>query len=414
MDRWPTKAHLARHMNRAESPSDLSQSAQAKQRLKTGRNDPCPCGSGKKYKKCCLRKDEALAKAPEPPAPVFERAEPERPQGSVEADESDSRWSAFRALGTPTKQQMNQFPDELLAEDPEGTEWSEVIHEFAKFGHDDILDVLRRIDALVPRTAGKELSYAYWAAIEELDSQRQFSLLPEVAARYVLLDAESYDLDALFHIFYILLDRDHLADCLALMEHFNAIDPSDGSEVQFILSELRMARQLRLDERPSPELVEQALISGIDADAKSAADIISGRLATPGFTKASFEIASATEALINVGGWAWRTHRCAPERTFRGLDLMVGEVSRQSRQRSWKGSGVSTNLLDYLEPKGMERFVASATRVLFGLSSHRARILIDAMRTLLDYAAEHELVDSTNAAASVGELDRIKNLVNRL
>ncbi len=21
--------------------------------LKTGRNDPCPCGSGKKYKKCC-------------------------------------------------------------------------------------------------------------------------------------------------------------------------------------------------------------------------------------------------------------------------------------------------------------------------------------------------------------------------
>ena len=22
-----------------------------------GRNDPCPCGSGKKYKKCCLDKD---------------------------------------------------------------------------------------------------------------------------------------------------------------------------------------------------------------------------------------------------------------------------------------------------------------------------------------------------------------------
>jgi tetratricopeptide (TPR) repeat protein len=25
---------------------------------KTRRNDPCPCGSGKKYKQCCLRKDE--------------------------------------------------------------------------------------------------------------------------------------------------------------------------------------------------------------------------------------------------------------------------------------------------------------------------------------------------------------------
>ncbi len=26
-----------------------------------GRNDPCHCGSGKKYKKCCMAKDEATA-----------------------------------------------------------------------------------------------------------------------------------------------------------------------------------------------------------------------------------------------------------------------------------------------------------------------------------------------------------------
>lgn len=25
--------------------------------MKIGRNDPCPCGSGKKYKNCCLRKE---------------------------------------------------------------------------------------------------------------------------------------------------------------------------------------------------------------------------------------------------------------------------------------------------------------------------------------------------------------------
>jgi uncharacterized protein YecA (UPF0149 family) len=25
---------------------------------KAGRNDPCPCGSGKKYKKCCMLKDQ--------------------------------------------------------------------------------------------------------------------------------------------------------------------------------------------------------------------------------------------------------------------------------------------------------------------------------------------------------------------
>lgn len=27
--------------------------------MKIGRNEPCPCGSGQKYKKCCSAKDEA-------------------------------------------------------------------------------------------------------------------------------------------------------------------------------------------------------------------------------------------------------------------------------------------------------------------------------------------------------------------
>lgn len=31
---------------------------------KAGRNDPCPCGSGKKYKHCCLEKDRAAELAP--------------------------------------------------------------------------------------------------------------------------------------------------------------------------------------------------------------------------------------------------------------------------------------------------------------------------------------------------------------
>jgi tetratricopeptide (TPR) repeat protein len=34
---------------------------------KTGRNDPCRCGSGIKYKRCCLAKDEAAAAAIRPP-----------------------------------------------------------------------------------------------------------------------------------------------------------------------------------------------------------------------------------------------------------------------------------------------------------------------------------------------------------
>ncbi len=39
---------------------------------KVGRNEPCPCGSGKKYKKCCLAKDEAEALREEVAAPTGE------------------------------------------------------------------------------------------------------------------------------------------------------------------------------------------------------------------------------------------------------------------------------------------------------------------------------------------------------
>ncbi|PIS34833.1 MAG: hypothetical protein COT37_00570 [Parcubacteria group bacterium CG08_land_8_20_14_0_20_43_9] len=31
--------------------------------MKVGRNGPCPCGSGKKYKKCCIAKETSSAPA---------------------------------------------------------------------------------------------------------------------------------------------------------------------------------------------------------------------------------------------------------------------------------------------------------------------------------------------------------------
>ncbi len=37
---------------------DSRPSVNSARRVKTGRNDPCPCGSGKKYKKCCLNESE--------------------------------------------------------------------------------------------------------------------------------------------------------------------------------------------------------------------------------------------------------------------------------------------------------------------------------------------------------------------
>ncbi|THD08535.1 nuclease-related domain-containing protein [Metallibacterium scheffleri] len=44
---------LTKSMNKSDKPTALLREA-AVARVKVGRNDPCPCGSGKKYKKCCL------------------------------------------------------------------------------------------------------------------------------------------------------------------------------------------------------------------------------------------------------------------------------------------------------------------------------------------------------------------------
>jgi hypothetical protein len=87
--------------------------------MKTGRNDPCPCGSGKKYKKCCLNKDaEAAARNPLPalpprettaaaprraaaappaaPPPAFRPAPPPKPRDPI-AEKGHARWEEFEA-----------------------------------------------------------------------------------------------------------------------------------------------------------------------------------------------------------------------------------------------------------------------------------------------------------------------------
>lgn len=50
-------------LNRANDglEDEEGQAAGRRQREKVGRNDSCPCGSGKKYKKCCLLQDEENA-----------------------------------------------------------------------------------------------------------------------------------------------------------------------------------------------------------------------------------------------------------------------------------------------------------------------------------------------------------------
>ena len=66
---------------------------------KIGRNDPCACGSGKKYKKCCMASDEAAALAARPAqAAAAPARQPSLANYFQEPDELDELTEASNAV----------------------------------------------------------------------------------------------------------------------------------------------------------------------------------------------------------------------------------------------------------------------------------------------------------------------------
>lgn len=67
---------------------------------KIGRNDLCPCNSGKKYKKCCMASDEAAARAARParPAAVAAARRPSLASYVPQHDELDELTEASNAV----------------------------------------------------------------------------------------------------------------------------------------------------------------------------------------------------------------------------------------------------------------------------------------------------------------------------
>ena len=151
----------------------------------TGRNDPCPCGNGKKYKKCCLKKDQAAArqkakKAPSLPPPAkISPAKSDAPPafGSLPANDSTAApevdplmerinafWEDF--LDAPYEKQWAAV-EKMLAEEPELLDGEMVFEitntlsgqaikagETERFKH-----LLFRLEETAPEACEKERAY---------------------------------------------------------------------------------------------------------------------------------------------------------------------------------------------------------------------------------------------------------------
>ncbi len=81
---------------------------------KPGRNDPCPCGSGKKYKKCCLPKHEEIKKSISPDIWKQIKAEKERKEKIKSQIEA-----GFNLLASGEYRKAIELADKLLKKYPE-------------------------------------------------------------------------------------------------------------------------------------------------------------------------------------------------------------------------------------------------------------------------------------------------------
>jgi hypothetical protein len=94
--------------------------------MRVGRNDPCPCGSGKKYKKCCLEKDrKGQAKAPPPPPKppgeyASDRPFPKPVPRAARRGRVKASVAAGSQAGGPGAREVDPFWQEFEGRDYEG------------------------------------------------------------------------------------------------------------------------------------------------------------------------------------------------------------------------------------------------------------------------------------------------------
>ncbi len=123
--------------------------------MKIGRNDPCPCGSGKKYKKCCLATDEArqtqfhrqIAKDAASTEPSWDLPEPEalpdtEDYAEPDADE-DSALDPNQEPPPPVREypQVDQTLPELSPEDQALVDqwWKDALPSYKELDADEML-----------------------------------------------------------------------------------------------------------------------------------------------------------------------------------------------------------------------------------------------------------------------------------
>lgn len=117
-----TRAELDGRYNAYQTSRRRMALTEALAHQKTGRNDPCPCGSGKKYKKCCLSQHEE-ARRSIPPDQLQEME-----KRAVLRDKLDKQLQrGFELLFSQEFDKAKRFASQLLESYPEDDRLSDIL-----------------------------------------------------------------------------------------------------------------------------------------------------------------------------------------------------------------------------------------------------------------------------------------------
>ena len=152
---------------------------------KIGRNDLCPCGSGKKYKRCCMARDEAAAREKLAAAQAAAAAVHQHSDFCHDcAQELDDAANAvFALIDAGTFDAAEQAAHDVLARFPsvhDGYECLGRLHQ-AKGDHRQAVECYRRVIAFArnePHLYDPDFVGHFQALIDRLEPAESMGALP--------------------------------------------------------------------------------------------------------------------------------------------------------------------------------------------------------------------------------------------
>jgi hypothetical protein len=400
-----------------------------------GRNAPCPCGSGRKYKVCCLAADEARERAaraavpqPDPwlvPDPSEDTADLPLLPGLVLV--ADDEWERFAAADY--EEQIAIFKGLLASHDLDDELAYEMLSEIEDQARErgelsGFRVLLERYAAEMPDLYAREAPHYVGWLVDEALASGELDRLPEVLAPLAADPLEA--LDDLFRVAHQLMYAGHSAPILDVLRRAwpvvdtsSEILPAARQEYVGLLTELALLDYLAATRaaRPDDPVLATSLPDAPDVDVAVVRENLAFLLGQGGraWKPVDFESAPRTEPrerrLFLLGAeWAgelWRRHDVPLERAALAAELLSSFLAEHASK------GMRAVRLLVPAPRPLQRFLDAQLDIVT-YDPYRVAALVELLPLYLAFLEERALVDGGAVRRALKELRPVQNYLLKL